>query len=41
MIAGVCSAAHVRREAAEAVMKQADMIRREDAIFEDPVTGHD
>ena len=29
--------AHVRREAAKAVMKQADAIQREDAIFEDPL----
>lgn len=28
--------AHVRRKAAKAVMKQADAIQREDAIFEDP-----
>ena len=30
--------AHVRREAATAVMEQADMIEREDAIFEEPPT---
>lgn len=28
--------AHVRRKAAKTVMKQADAIQREDAIFEDP-----
>lgn len=28
--------AHVRQKAATAVMKQADAIQREDAIFEDP-----
>lgn len=28
--------AYVRRKAAKAVMKQADAIQREDAIFEDP-----
>ena len=28
--------AYVRRQAAKAVMKQADAIQREDAIFEDP-----
>lgn len=28
--------AHVRREAAKTVMNQADIIQREDAIFEDP-----
>ena len=28
--------AHVRRNAAKTVMKQADAIQREDAIFEDP-----
>ena len=31
--------AHVRREAAKAVMKQADTIQREDDIFEDPSAG--
>jgi len=30
--------AHVRRNAAKAVMRQADAIQREDAIFEDPPT---
>ena len=33
--------AHVRREAADAVMQQADAIQREDAIFEDPSGGDD
>ena len=33
--------AYVRREAAKAVMDQADTIQREDAIFEDPPTGYD
>ena len=33
--------AHVRREAAKAVMNQADTIQREDAIFEDPPGGCD
>lgn len=32
--------AYVRREAAKAVMDQADAIEAEDAIFEDPPTGH-
>lgn len=31
--------AYVRREAAKAVMKQADIIRLEDAIFDDPSAG--
>lgn len=31
--------AFVRREAAKAVMKQADSIQREDAIFEEPPAG--
>ena len=33
--------AHVRREAAEAVMSQADIIQREDAIFEELPTRYD
>ena len=33
--------AHVRRKAAKAVMKQADAIQREDAIFEDPSAEYD
>ncbi|MDE0005040.1 MAG: hypothetical protein OXQ29_20305 [Rhodospirillaceae bacterium] len=31
--------AHVRRKAAKTVMKQADAIQREDAIFEDSPVG--
>ena len=31
--------AFVRREAAKAVMKQADSIQREDVIFEEPPAG--
>ena len=31
--------AHVRREAAKVLMTQADIIRREDAMFEDPQAG--
>ena len=33
--------AHVRRKAAKTVMKQADAIQREDAIFEDPLGNTD
>ena len=33
--------AHVRRQAARAVMNQADTIQREDAFFEDPLAGCD
>lgn len=33
--------AHVRRQAAEYPMKQADTIQRGDAIFEDPPAAHD
>lgn len=33
--------AHVRRKAAKAVMKQADVIEREDAIFEDSSAEYD
>ncbi|MDE2676434.1 MAG: hypothetical protein OXI76_00860 [Gemmatimonadota bacterium] len=33
--------AHVRREAAEAVIHQADAIRREDSIFEDSTVRYD
>jgi len=33
--------AYVRRKAAKAVMKQADTIQREDAIFEDPPEAYD
>ena len=33
--------AHVRRKAAKAVMKQADAIEREDAIFEDSSAEYD
>ncbi len=33
--------AYVRRQAAESVMKQADAIQREDAIFADPPAAHD
>ena len=33
--------AYVRRLAAKAVMKQADAIQLEDAIFEDPPAGND
>lgn len=33
--------AHVRREAARAVMKQADAIQLEDAMFDDPPTGYE
>ena len=32
--------AHVRREAAKAVMNQADTIQREDAMFEDAQVGY-
>ena len=33
--------AYVRRKAAQAAMKQADAIHREDAIFEDPPAEYD
>ena len=33
--------AHVRREAAKAVIHQADAIRHEDSIFEDSTVGYD
>ena len=33
--------AHVRREAARAVMNQADTIQREDDFVEDPLAGCD
>lgn len=33
--------AHVRREAAEAVMSLADAIQREDAIFDEPRPGYE
>ena len=33
--------AYVRRKAAKAVMKQADAIQREDAMFEDPSAEYD
>lgn len=33
--------AHVRREAASAVVKQADIIECEDAMFDDPSAGDD
>lgn len=36
----LCALAFVRREAARAVMEQADAIQREDAMFEDPPTGY-
>lgn len=33
--------AHVRRRAAKVLMTQADIIQREDAMFEDPQSGFD
>ena len=36
----LCAQTHIRREAARAAMEQADAIHREDAMFEDPPTGH-
>ncbi len=35
----LCAQAYVRRLAAKAVMKQADSIHREDAMFADPPVG--
>ena len=36
----LCAQARVRRDAARAVMEQADAIQREDAMFEDPPAGY-